>query len=98
RSLRDWSSDVCSSDLIQTIVAACSTLGITIWNTRQQSFEYFVLPSSALLKKPDLDGRILQISVDGRPIDNISTVSIQLYNKTSRSEERRVGKECRHRR
>src|SRR5438874_10694412 len=67
RSLRDWSSDVCSSDL-----AVCSMVG--------SSYIYDALCAQKLLT--DLPGELLQH---------------RLGLLTDRSEERRVGKECRSR-
>src|SRR5690349_23707621 len=73
RSLRDWSSDVCSSDLVQlqmtdgdggTSVAVTKTITVTAVNDAPT------------------------IAIGG----NIG------YQQNARSEERRVGKECRLRR
>src|SRR2546421_4530811 len=80
RSDRDWSSDVCSSDLLAALEAAFRFGQPEIWNSDQGS--QFTSPEFlAPLKKRDIS-----ISMDGRgrALDN-------------RSEERRVGKECRSR-
>src|SRR5690349_23899877 len=69
RSLRDWSSDVCSSDLGQAVKKTLSKwLGITPGLQRS-------LKRYCLRKKPSRVGQ----------------------SSYTRSEERRVGKECRSR-
>src|SRR5690349_22102658 len=70
RSLRDWSSDVCSSDLVLL-------LRVDPASSREQYrwMERFV----ASVSEPVLRERLL-VAIDGK-----------------RSEERRVGKECRSR-
>src|SRR5690349_22714256 len=63
RSLRDWSSDVCSSDLVSYFTADAAGM-------------------NPLYEDGDHDGWVR---------------SLFFYDKASRSEERRVGKECRSR-
>src|SRR5690606_40049301 len=82
RFSRDWSSDVCSSDL--------ATFGDGIKITG--------LPTIANSETDDAPARETIISAAA---NNKSIRSIKSYTKTSwllwRSEERRVGKECRSR-
>src|SRR5690349_25085385 len=66
-SLRDWSSDVCSSDLFASRLASATLT--KKWN-------------DALAKR------------DAKALDPLYAKSVRLY---TRSEERRVGKECRAR-
>src|SRR5438067_8368526 len=77
RSKRDWSSDVCSSDLISVLAAAA-----------------LVTSRSAILAAPDQTTRYPGQMTDAR-------VWIQNHadrgEAVPRSEERRVGKECRSR-
>src|SRR5690349_24217689 len=74
RSLRDWSSDVCSSDLChQEIPAATTTSSSDTDRPAQLTVSFMVVPP--------LRRRSGARRVAGR----------------SRSEERRVGKECRSR-
>src|SRR5699024_11859420 len=71
RSKRDWSSDVCSSDLPQSLVTS---------------------PVSATSMPPQGNAR-------DHPTSRSSGLTPWLCgNSTLRSEERRVGKECRSRR
>src|SRR5207249_9152190 len=75
RSKRDWSSDVCSSDLIDDSL-----------------IRY-------ILHEPIPDQRIIDamsdLCSDSEPM--IADVSAFLFWTGTRSEERRVGKECRYR-
>src|SRR5204862_5200448 len=70
RSLRDWSSDVCSSDLYVAGSAHVTQL-LPTW-----ALEGGTGPLLARLSEPDTRSRIVE---------------------ETRSEERRVGKECRYR-
>src|SRR5690349_25074640 len=71
RSLRDWSSDVCSSDLSR-------------WAPRMRS-----VPSSTRVLKPEY------FSAIRRDEYQLEVISFLTLNFRARSEERRVGKECR---
>src|SRR5206468_4877465 len=94
RSDRDWSSDVCSSDL-----------------SREESHEKEDRPPARQPAGPsldeqraDLDGRLRAelerqgIVVDGKDIARVVGVAVgKGIEWAGRSEERRVGKECRSR-
>src|SRR5690606_40973582 len=97
RFSRDWSSDVCSSDLLARIVAHSTQ--------SQHPSEFTVAPVGAIEKvlakagwsKDDVD--LFEINeafamVAMMPIDELKLD----INKVNRSEERRVGKEWRGRR
>lgn len=43
---------------------------------------YSVASSPSLFRKPDLQGKSLHIAIDGKPVDNVSTVSVYLFNKS----------------
>src|SRR5690349_24989932 len=62
RSLRDWSSDVCSSDLV----------GV------------------------EVPGRVPHVGVAPRQHEHLLPLADQELDQAARSEERRVGKECRY--
>src|SRR3712207_7060831 len=80
RYWRDWSSDVCSSDLPQTLLRFSSfRFGGTMRNVGM------AWASSQLEEAPTRD--LLCVDVLG----------IQFVVRWGRSEERRVGKECRSR-
>src|SRR2546429_7295173 len=78
RCSRDWSSDVCSSDLIKSVVphqrTARHDAKVILTNRR---------PSQSL--------------AICKPITGIQRVVAKIVEHTPRSEERRVGKECRSR-
>jgi hypothetical protein len=54
-----------------------------IWYpARHWPLHYRVVRQSAIMAKPDLGGQDFQIIVGGHPVDNVSTVSVELYNDT----------------
>src|SRR5260221_8053011 len=79
RSLCDWSSDVCSSDLF---AAGCAYV------TGRTPFQQWFQQGQ---KRPKADAH------PGPPSDSVEWVPLDAKNQTTRSEERRVGKECRSR-
>src|SRR5205085_7389343 len=91
----DWSSDVCSSDLAgspcTTISSACLPAAI-VPSLAEFLGESASVGTIAAGKQADL------IVVQGDPAANINDIEkVELVFK-DRSEERRVGKECRYRR
>src|SRR2546421_1137405 len=81
RSDRDWSSDVCSSDLYNEMLSAA---GLSLNTT--DATEMMVVPASSYLGT-ELD-----------ETNGIVTIkSVRADSPAYRSEERRVGKECRSR-
>src|SRR5690606_40391689 len=90
RFSRDWSSDVCSSDLMQDLMlVGCSS--IALWDDFTEDGELLI-------------GRNFDFYVNDAFAENKIVEFIQPktgYNYASvtwpRSEERRVGKECRSR-
>src|SRR5207249_6310335 len=86
RSKRDWSSDVCSSDLLSlTVLIACQSRQASNENTRQLTREDF--NRRAAEKFLPLFWR-----EDTNRDDKIQPNELAVL---WRSEERRVGKECR---
>src|SRR5690606_41198499 len=88
RFSRDWSSDVCSSDLDGI---ALSADGKTIYATAQDMGEH------PLFAVDVASGEATRVVAEG----SIGSFSIagpsNVFTRASRSEERRVGKECRSR-
>src|SRR5206468_7609195 len=89
RSDRDWSSDVCSSDLFDTVI------GVIDHNTFVQDRNQ----TAIYIYDSNWDGRSYG---DGSWVASTGFGSSQFlfiednnFTHTSRSEERRVGKECR---
>src|SRR5438132_10029045 len=77
RSLCDWSSDVCSSDLV----------AVAVWYFGKTIHELYEKIQAALA------------TLTARVQENLAGVRIvRAYAQEERSEERRVGKECRYRR
>src|SRR5204862_1277253 len=89
RSLRDWSSDVCSSDLTPT-ASLRSGFGTAIVDGRLRAEPWAGAGTIEFTAKLE-DGRTVPATLfalnDGS----------NLYLGVRRSEERRVGKECRYR-
>src|SRR5437899_9892073 len=82
RCLSDWSSDVCSSDLA-LLLSCTGILGAkTPWNAKESDFWNRKEPAQRSSEEID---RLVTASPWAKPV------------KASRSEERRVGKECRYR-
>src|SRR2546429_2939489 len=79
RCSRDWSSDVCSSDLI--MVTAIHDISTALEAIRRGAYDY-------ILKPFEKDQLFLGV---GRALQHRRLVN------ENRSEERRVGKECRSR-
>ena len=79
---RDWSSDVCSSDLTLPEISSNLTFDL--------------LPSGAKVRLLDISGRVLLQTTDST-IDMRGKRSGLYFIEIVRSEERRVGKECRSR-
>src|SRR5438874_1990672 len=88
RSLRDWSSDVCSSDL-----GPWSLQSLSVATHDNQ-------PARVTIKLAHTDGRVVaEEQVADGPVDALvkaidHATGIHAHVRT-RSEERRVGKECR---
>src|SRR5204862_1272181 len=82
RSLRDWSSDVCSSDLFDPLCPLCSLC--SLW--------FGVQPSAAHLRVHVAIVR--RRAIDRAPFSR--TPLARQSPRRARSEERRVGKEGRH--
>jgi hypothetical protein len=49
---------------------------------RIQELPYYVSSVPGLLKKPDLAGKKLVLMVDGQPAENLSTVSVSVFNNS----------------
>src|SRR5206468_8191332 len=90
RSDRDWSSDVCSSDLPET-------------DQGRHVFQHEVVVGAGALEA-SVAGFELNLpapvagGVDARPLVDVrGPVQVEAVKLAERSEERRVGKECRSR-
>src|SRR5207245_6124001 len=90
RCYRDWSSDVCSSDLLvqDQLLPGLERLGLDRWVE-----VHLDLPTL----REDVDGRVLV----GGEVDAVRrgrrAELVHLFLERGRSEERRVGKVCRRR-
>src|SRR5690606_40110186 len=91
---RDWSSDVCSSDLI--VAASCVPASLlTLVGSSLQGDDH-VLALGIYLGVANLIGWIMSVEIERRE-RALFWSSRQLSEATRRSEERRVGKEWRAR-
>src|SRR5690606_39802274 len=84
RFSRDWSSDVCSSDLILEAAPDTKVIVLTGQNDQANALRAVALGAYDFFAKP-FEPEILTLTVER---------AFRLYD---RSEERRVGKECRYR-
>src|SRR5690554_8208442 len=83
---RDWSSDVCSSDLIW------STYAETLGSSDETKTSYITFPLVAC-EKASIE------NITNAPVKNaLILILCKLKKRMIRSEERRVGKECRYKR
>src|SRR5690606_40957856 len=91
RFSRDWSSDVCSSDLLATParVPAPSSLSGHVYSSH---LLFFILFNQSIRQVDSLDSAIMPYA-----LPNIVKLIFPLSSLSRRSEERRVGKECRSR-
>src|SRR5699024_12111836 len=89
RSKRDWSSDVCSSDLTREIENILSDL-----NAKK-----VYLLCDPILKEINAIEKVTDI-LEGENIEYVISTNVMAEPSVEkgRSEERRVGKECRYRR
>src|SRR5206468_10163146 len=95
RSDRDWSSDVCSSDLTQHDGMKVLRVGYDLFGEVRFLLSTGQPPSNALIPTLDIHISMLRtwILEAGIPVVEIPPVPAGF----ERSEERRVGKECRSR-
>src|SRR3546814_13500225 len=89
--ISDWSSDVCSSDLADEILAHAA--GSTCDVAEGEGVE------ACVLDPPIVDDDILRDRVDaldegGRADDDLGLAGVEGANAVLRAEERRVGKGC----
>src|SRR5206468_4652304 len=95
RSDRDWSSDVCSSDLDKVQIEQKVSENQTIWANKNKLIQVCVnlLQNAidALASKPE-GGEKPTIWIEGREENG---KSLLVFRDNGRSEERRVGKEGR---
>src|SRR3546814_15448758 len=83
--ISDWSSDVCSSDLIRLVIDPAATAGTIGFGKRPP----LRMDNAALLVQRGID---IPQFLDADAVDLRIAIGIEV--KLARSEERRVGKEC----
>src|SRR5699024_11811409 len=87
RSKRDWSSDVCSSDLYGSIDELNSFVGLAVSHLGEDLFEDILTDLEKIQNELfDCGTELSNVSKKERP---------HKLSEEIRSEERRVGKECR---
>src|SRR5207248_7639110 len=96
RSYGDWSSDVCSSDLSAPV--SCGSLSCE-WTMpgRQAGSQRFRVLRAALTSLGGIRDPGYQLILLLSPAYTDRMKAITFQTSSSRSEERRVGKECRSR-
>lgn len=64
-------------------IASClCTLAYSSFNNRLRTLDYGVVNNPALLKKPETGAAKVTLQVDGKPVENVSTVSVFVFNRT----------------
>src|SRR5690606_40985282 len=91
RFSRDWSSDVCSSDLEEPEDKNCEVL---VYDNIQQSYSDFINGLPTLFSKYKLGKREFLTETE---LEKYASIVEKEFFNGCRSEERRVGKECRSR-
>src|SRR5207302_2320142 len=87
RFSRDWSSDVCSSDLLRSFMApTCSTTAALVVGDAL---------AMALMKLRNFQPEDFARFHPGGQLGKRLLLTVRDLMRTGRSEERRVGKECR---
>src|SRR3546814_11062379 len=100
--ISDWSSDVCSSDLLEPVVGlGLLEIGLMSLDFEKGDHSGFILPSAIErvgahepCRRQPLDPCDLELKVADPIIRFEKTEIAALVRTLSRSEERRVGKEC----
>src|SRR5439155_15563204 len=93
---RDWSSDVCSSDLAGSKLPA--TVSPTSVNVPANGTTTSTLTVTATSNIGNYNIVVIGIaSSHGKTTYASADLSVQVVSNQDRSEERRVGKECRYR-
>jgi hypothetical protein len=69
------------------VLTAFITLWITEWSGRLRTLGYYYNPSSAIISKPQLSGKQVKVFVDNKPLDNISSVFVAIFNQTDQDYE-----------
>src|SRR5699024_11403429 len=84
-SKRDWSSDVCSSDLTVWVDGKDTKAPEELWNVRQTAGMVFQNPDNQII------GTVVEEDVGFGP-ENLGVPTDEIWQRV-RSEERRVGRE-----
>jgi hypothetical protein len=69
------------------LIGHVSGRGCESYENRIQTLNYSFVSFPATIRKPELGGRDFKITIDGKPVENVSTVSIYLFNTTGRDYE-----------
>jgi hypothetical protein len=75
----DWIAYIVVPLLVAGI-SVLSTMWVTKYANRLRALEYRITRSSGLLRRPDIPGKEIKILIDDKQIDNVSTVSLAIYN------------------
>src|SRR3546814_11056448 len=84
--ISDWSSDVCSSDLMSP-----SHRGVRGSKTEGLGESAYAQPQAAIGPR---DLFLVDVTTPGSPLQVGENVRVDQFDDPTRSEERRVGKEC----
>jgi hypothetical protein len=77
-----WVIEKLGFPVLVAILASVITFLWMQYNGRVRSLSYTVTTASGLFQRPQLPGKEIKLLVDGRPVENISTISLALFNLT----------------
>jgi hypothetical protein len=76
RRLKIWSR---ADPYIILLLGAAFSYGLTQYSNRLRVLNYYVYSTSSLFPKPDLLGKKLEITLDDKPIENLSSTTVFIF-------------------
>lgn len=70
--------------IVTTALSISGTYYVTQYSNRLRTLNYNTQSISGIIPKVELGGKEFQITVDGKRVDNISTVTVALFNLSDR--------------
>ena len=73
--------------VVCSLITAFITYNVQQYSGRLRTLKYVKQVSAGIIKRPELNGRNLKLMLDDRPIDNVSTATISVFNTTDQDFE-----------